>query len=239
MVSSDPRGAPVGRRVFLGVLGLGALGVAVGAPVQRGLSEALAPIQLRDPTGLTALLPLGNAFRFYSVTGGVQEADPATYRLTVDGMVRAPASYSLTDLAALPQVSYTRDFQCVTGWRVLDVAWSGVSVAALLDAAGPLAGANGVTFTSFDGAYTESLTLEQARGEDAIVATSMLGAPVTHDHGGPVRTHVGSMYGYKGTKWLSGITLTADQEPGYWERRGYDVAGTVGASNGRGDRPTS
>ena len=118
----------MGRRVFLGLVGLGALGVAVGAPVQRGISEALAPVQLRDPTGLSALLPLGNTFRFYSVTGAVTPADPAAYRLTVDGMVTTPASYSLADLAALPQDGYTRDFQCVTGWRVLDVAWAGVSL---------------------------------------------------------------------------------------------------------------
>ncbi|WP_460868162.1 molybdopterin-dependent oxidoreductase [Rhodococcus aerolatus] len=234
----DERGAPVGRRVFLGLVGLGALGVAVGAPVQRGLSEALAPVQLRDPTGLTALLPLGNEFRFYSVTGAVTPADPATYRLTVDGLVQRPGSYSLDDLATLPQTGYTRDFQCVTGWRVLDVAFSGVAVATLLDAAGAQDGADGVTFTSFDGTYTESLTMAQARASDAIVATSMLGAPVTHDHGGPVRTHVGSMYGYKGTKWLSGITVTRGQVDGYWKRRGYDVDGTVGASNGRQDSPT-
>ena len=47
------------------------------------------------------------------------------------------------------------------------------------------------------------------------------------------------MYGYKSLKWLSGIEVTATQVPGYWEGRGYDVDGTVGASNGRGDRPTA
>ena len=89
----------------------------------------------------------------------------------------------------------------------------------------PEAGA--VQFTSFDGAYTESLTLEAARGDDVVVALGMLGAAVTHDHGGPVRTHVGGRYGYKGTKWLSGIRLTREEVPGYWEERGYDIDGTI------------
>ena len=48
----------------------------------------------------------------------------------------------------------------------------------------------------------------------------MLGGPVTHDHGGPVRMYVDGQYGYKSTKWLCGIELTADEVPGYWEDRG-------------------
>jgi DMSO/TMAO reductase YedYZ molybdopterin-dependent catalytic subunit len=66
----------------------------------------------------------------------------------------------------------------------------------------------------------------------------MLGVPVTHDHGGPVRLHVAPMYGYKGVKWLSGIELTRAVRPGYWEERGYSVDGWVGSSNGRRDDPT-
>ena len=55
----------------------------------------------------------------------------------------------------------------------------------------------------------------------------MLGAPVTHDHGGPVRMYAGSMYGYKSTKWLSGIELAETETPGYWETRGYALDGTI------------
>ena len=55
----------------------------------------------------------------------------------------------------------------------------------------------------------------------------MLGGPVTHDHGGPVRMYAGGMYGYKSTKWLSGIELTDREVPGYWEPRGYDIDGVI------------
>jgi DMSO/TMAO reductase YedYZ molybdopterin-dependent catalytic subunit len=92
--------------------------------------------------------------------------------------------------------------------------------------------------TSFDGTYTESLTLEQARRPDVLVALRMLGGPVTHDHGGPVRLYVAPMYGYKSLKWLSRIAVTDHVIPGYWEHRGYDVDAFVGKSNARDDQPT-
>jgi DMSO/TMAO reductase YedYZ molybdopterin-dependent catalytic subunit len=232
-------GAPVGRRVLLGLLGLGALGIVGGTRLQNGLSAVLAPIQTRDPTGLAALVPLGNTFRFYSVTGGLDEASPSDYRLSVSGLVTRPGRHTMDDLRAMPQTSLVRDFQCVTGWRVPEVPWAGVRLGHLLDLAGPTREATAVRLTSFDGTYTESLTLEQARRPDVLVALRMLDGPVTHDHGGPVRLYVAPMYGYKSLKWLSGIELTREVVPGYWEDRGYSVDGWVGSSNGRRDDPTS
>jgi DMSO/TMAO reductase YedYZ molybdopterin-dependent catalytic subunit len=211
----------------MGLLALGAAGVVGGSWVQNGLSRLLAPIETRDPTGLVALLPLGDAFRFYSVTGSVPRQTAATYRLTVSGLVARPATYTLADLQAMPQTTLVRDFQCVTGWRVLEVNWAGVTLSALLDLAEPSAAATAVRFRSFDGTYTESMTLSQARRSDVIVALRMLGGPVTHDHGGPVRIYAASMYGYKSTKWLSGIELTQGEIPGYWEHRGYALDGTI------------
>ncbi|MCW2521799.1 MAG: Oxidoreductase molybdopterin binding [Frankiales bacterium] len=231
-------GPPVGRRVILGLLGLGAVGVVTGRVTQDGLARVLGPIENRDPTGLVSLFPVGDSFRFYSVTGSVPSRSAADYRLTVSGLVDHPQTLTMADLAALPQTSFTSDFQCVTGWRVRQVEWSGVALARLLDEVGVRAQAKAVHFTSLDGTYTESLTIEQARLSDVIVATSMLGKPVTHDHGGPVRMYVGPMYGYKSIKWLSGIQLTEAVEVGYWETRGYDVDGFVGHSNGRDDEPT-
>jgi DMSO/TMAO reductase YedYZ molybdopterin-dependent catalytic subunit len=228
----------VGRRVVLGLLGVGALGIVGGARVQRVMERVIGPLEERDPTGLLSLLPLGDTFRFYSVTHSVPQRDAADYRLRLSGLVERPATYSLADLQAMPQVSIVRDFQCVTGWRVPQVHWRGVRLSDLLDAAAPMAGATAIRLFSFDGTYTESLTLEQARLPDVIVALEMLGGPVSHDHGGPVRLYVAPMYGYKSLKWLSGIELTAEVVPGYWEHRGYAVNGFVGASNGRGDEPT-
>jgi DMSO/TMAO reductase YedYZ molybdopterin-dependent catalytic subunit len=232
-------GRPVGRRVVLGLLGLGTLGIVTGTRAQSAVSSFLAPIQLRDPIGLTSLLPVGNTFRYYSVTGSVPTRDAASYRLDVSGLVDRPTSLTLSDLQGMPQTALVRDFQCVTGWRVPQVHWSGVRLSTVLDHAGVQPEGKALRLTSFDGTYTDSLTLDQARLPDVIVALQMLGGDVTHDHGGPVRLYVAPMYGYKSVKWLSGIEVTDAVEPGYWEHRGYDVNGFVGTSNGRSvDEPT-
>ena len=231
------RGTPVGRRVFLGLLGLGAVGVATGAAVQDWLERTVGPIVGRDPTGLGALLPIGR-FRFYTVTGDFPVRSRARYRLRVDGLVDRPLDLSFAELTAMPRTGLTRDFQCVTGWRVSDVRWAGVRLRDVLDAAQPRAEARAVRFVSFDGAYTESLTLRQARRDDVLVAYELEGEPLSSDHGGPARLYVAPMYGYKSLKWLSRIELTTHVQPGFWEERGYDVDGWVGRSNGRSDEAT-
>ena len=109
-----------------------------------------------------------------------------------------------------------------------DVPWTGVRLADLLDRAAPTGEAVGVRFRSFDGVYSVNMTLDQARADDVIVALRMYGKPVTHDHGGPVRIYSGSMYGYKSTKWLSEIEVTPNNDPGYWEDRGYPLDGIIG-----------
>lgn len=94
-------------------------------------------------------------------------------------------------------------------------------------------------FVSFDGTYTESLTLAQARRSDVLVAYEMEGEALSSEHGGPARLYIAPMYGYKSLKWLETIELTRRVEPGYWEQRGYDVNGWVGHSNHRSDDPTA
>ncbi len=228
----------MGRRVVLSLLGLGGLGIVFGSKIQDGLERALGPLESRDPTGLLGLLPIGDTFRFYSVTHSVPIRDAADYRLRLSGLAANPATYTLADLQAMPQTEVVRDFQCVTGWRVPQVHWRGVRLSHLLDLAGPASTATALRLTSFDRTYSESLTLDQARLPDVLVALEMLDGPVSHNHGGPVRLYVAPMYGYKSLKWLSGIELTAEVVPGYWEHRGYSINGWVGASNGRHDEPT-
>ncbi|AKL67051.1 oxidoreductase [Streptomyces sp. Mg1] len=234
----DSEGAPVGRRVVLGMLGLGAGGLVAAPYVQRGTEALLGAASDKDPTGLTGLLPNGGGFRYYSVASSVPRRPEGDYRLTVDGLVERPATYGLDALRALPQTRVVRDVQCVTGWRVPATAFSGVRLSLLLDAAGVRPGARAIRFTCFDGAYSESLTLPQARRDDVLVCLRMRDEPVSHAHGGPVRLYVAPMYFYKSAKWISGITVTSEVRPGYWEERGYDVDAWVGRSNGRGDAPT-
>jgi len=215
------------------MVGLGALGVATGKWISNGISSA---VQSTAP-GLAAVIPAAGGFRIYTVTDGYPEVDRLTYRLHITGLVDRTLALSLDDLAKMQQTAMTKDFQCVTGWRVSDVPWSGVLLRDVLAAAGVQSDASALRFISFDGAYTESLSLDQGMRPDVLVATSMFGAPMEIRHGAPVRLYVAPMYGYKSIKWLSTIEVTDKVKPGYWEVRGYDTDAYIGASNGGTEDP--
>ena len=210
----------VGRRVFLGLIGLGAAGIVFGAKVQTFLSN---------------VLPLGDHFRIYSISGTFPVIPRSEYRLEVTGLVDRPQTYTLADLESMPRTTFVRDFHCVTGWSVSTVHWEGVRLSEILDAVGVQKAAAALRFESYDGADTESLTLDQARLPDVIVAYRMLDAPVTTEHGGPVRLYVAPMFGYKSLKWLSAIRVVDQVIPGFWEQNGYPLNGWIDGSTGATD----
>lgn len=225
----EGRGKPLGRRLFLAIAGAGTLGVVFGNQVQGAFSSLVAPIANAGGGGLGALVPGAARFRFYTVTGSYPLVEPAKYRLAVGGLVRRPRLWALDELKQAPRHELVHTFQCVTGWRVPDVTWAGVRLADLIDMAGPLPEAKAVEFTSYDGVYTESLTLDQAHRSDILVAYEMLGGPISRQHGGPVRLYVAPMYGYKSAKWLKSISLVPEARPGFWEQEGYPVDAWYGS----------
>jgi DMSO/TMAO reductase YedYZ molybdopterin-dependent catalytic subunit len=210
----------VGRRVFLGLVGLGAAGIVFGGKVQSFLSN---------------VLPLGDHFRIYSISGTFPVIPRSEYRLEVTGLVDRPQTYTLDDLESMSRTAFVKDFHCVTGWSVSAVRWEGVRLSEILDAVGVQKAATALSFESYDGADTESLTLDQARLPDVIVAYRMLDAPVTTEHGGPVRLYVAPMFGYKSLKWLSAIRVVDEVIPGFWEQNGYPLNGWIDGSTGATD----
>src|SRR5579872_5227460 len=159
---SDMGKVRVGRRAFIGLAALGAAGIALGADAQRFFGSKLG--------SLGSLLPGGDHFRIYTITGTLPYISRGRYRLKVSGLVDHPATFTLADLQAMPSYTMVKDFQCVTGWRVPDVHWKGVQLSQLLANAGVQSTAGAVSFDSYDGADTESLTLPQAHLSDVIVA---------------------------------------------------------------------
>jgi DMSO/TMAO reductase YedYZ molybdopterin-dependent catalytic subunit len=207
------------------MLGAGMAGLVAAPYLQSGWDKFLGVASRTDPTGLTGLLPNPGGFRYYSVAASVPHQDETDYQLKVDGLVDRPATYGLDALRALPQTRVVGDVQCTDGWRVPKTPFEGVLLSHLLDATGVRPEGKAIRFTCFDGTYSESLTLAQARRPDVLVALKMEDKPLTYDHGGPVRLYAAPMYFYKSAKWLSGISVTETVIPGYWEEYGYDIDG--------------
>ena len=118
------KGKPIGRRVVLGMAGIGALGVVFGAPVDGWVADVLQPLSSGSGSGIADLIPGSDYFQLYTVTSGFPEV-PHDYHLVLDGLVDKPLSLTVADLEAMPPTKLVRDFQCVTGWRVPGVHWTG------------------------------------------------------------------------------------------------------------------
>jgi ferredoxin-NADP reductase len=150
--------------------------------------------------------------------------DAESWRLRIDGHVRAPAEWSLADLRALPRSEYRGDIHCVTTWSKLGTAFAGVSVDALLDRVEPLPGARHVMACSYGG-YTTNLALDDLRGGRAWIVWEHEGRPLPRAHGGPARLLVPHLYFWKSAKWLRALRVMERHEPGFWERHGYHDRG--------------
>jgi DMSO/TMAO reductase YedYZ molybdopterin-dependent catalytic subunit len=187
------------------------------------------------PDGLRSALPSpGGGWRIYTVNPPTPRFDRRTWRLVIDGLVERPVQLSYAQVLALPAVDQTSDFHCVTGWSVEGVQWRGVRMADLLRLVRPTERAGAATFTSAERPYVDSLSISQALASDVLLAYAMQGRPLRREHGAPLRLVVPRMYGYKSVKWIERIRLTARQEIGYWEQRGYDEDAWVGRSSTQG-----
>jgi DMSO/TMAO reductase YedYZ molybdopterin-dependent catalytic subunit len=110
----------------------------------------------------------------------------------------------------------------VTKWSKLDTTWTGVSLDTLLE--GVRTEARYVTAWC-DGGYTTNLPLAELRDGKAWVAYRYDGRPFDPEHGGPARLLVPHLYLWKSAKWVRGLTLTVDDDLGFWERNGYHNRG--------------
>jgi DMSO/TMAO reductase YedYZ molybdopterin-dependent catalytic subunit len=140
------------------------------------------------------------------------------WSFTIAGEVDEARSWTWEELLALPSETFTVDVHCVTKWSKLDTTWTGVSVDTLLDGVATEAGH---VVAWCDGDYTTNLPLEDVTGGRAWVVHTYDGEPLDPEHGGPARLLVPHLYFWKSAKWVRGLTLTLDDEPGFWESFGY------------------
>jgi DMSO/TMAO reductase YedYZ molybdopterin-dependent catalytic subunit len=175
----------------------------------------------RQPESDAARLPPGQYLtRDFPVlsAGPTPHRSLADWTLSIDGAVGTARRWSWEELRALPSETFTVDIHCVTKWTKLDTTWTGVPVDTLLEGADPQS--EWVTAWC-DGGYTTNVPLEDLTDGKAWVVHEYDGEPLEPEHGGPVRLLVPHLYFWKSAKWLRGLTLTPDDEPGFWEGYGY------------------
>ncbi len=150
--------------------------------------------------------------------------DSGRWSLRVFGTVREAVTWDWAAFQAQRQVREVSDIHCVTTWSRYDNAWEGVSTRTVLATVQPLPGATHVVLHSHDG-YTTNLPLADFAAPGALLAHSWQGAPLSGEHGGPVRLIVPHLYFWKSAKWLQRIEFVAADKPGFWEVRGYHDRG--------------
>jgi DMSO/TMAO reductase YedYZ molybdopterin-dependent catalytic subunit len=130
----------------------------------------------------------------------------------------ASQSWTWSELMALPSEQVTVDIHCVTRWSKLDTSWRGVAIDTLLT---QMAQDARFVLAFCDGGYTTNLPLADVTGGRAWLAYQYDGAPLSPEHGGPARLLVPHLYFWKSAKWVRGLELRTEDEPGFWERYGY------------------
>src|SRR5919199_1735556 len=139
------------------------------------------------------------------------------WSFTIDGGAEL-VSWTWDEFQALPSETVRKDIHCVTKWSKLDTVWEGVSVDTLLAGVEHDAG---YVVAFCDGGYTTNLPLEDVTDGKAWIAFGYDDEPLEAEHGGPARLLVPHLYFWKSAKWLRGLTLTVEDEPGFWESFGY------------------
>jgi DMSO/TMAO reductase YedYZ molybdopterin-dependent catalytic subunit len=189
------------------------------APISRGFRRR------HSDDGEPGRLPPGQYLeRGFPVlsAGPTPRADLGTWTFSVDGEIDAPRRWTWEEFQALPGETITKDIHCVTKWSKFDTEWEGVSVDVLLAGVETEAG----YLTAYcDGGYTTNLPLDDVTDGKAWVAYGYDGEPLAPEHGGPARLLVPHLYFWKSAKWVRGLTLTIDDELGFWEQLGYHERG--------------
>ena len=144
------------------------------------------------------------------------------WTFTVGGALDPARTWPWAQFLELPAQEVTVDIHCVTKWTKLDTTWKGVAIDTLLDGVDT----RGRWVTAFsDGGYTTNLPLEDLTGGRAWVAYEYAGEPLHPEHGGPARLLVPHLYFWKSAKWVRGLTITMEDQPGFWEGYGYHDRG--------------
>ncbi len=150
----------------------------------------------------------------------------AAWDFTLRGADGRSTRWTWDEFIALPRQTTTKDIHCVTKWSKFDTVWEGVSIDTLLaEAASKGIASSPYVLARCDGGYTTNLPLEDLTGGKAWIAFADDDEPLDPEHGGPARLLVPHLYFWKSAKWVRGLSLREEDEPGFWESNGYHLRG--------------
>jgi DMSO/TMAO reductase YedYZ molybdopterin-dependent catalytic subunit len=156
--------------------------------------------------------------------GMVPRFDKETWDFKVWGLVEQPLRLTYDELLTLPHASFQADIHCVTRWSLFDSTWQGVPVRQVLKLARPKPEARFVLVHS-ENNFTANLPLSDVDREPALLAYRRNGEDISPEHGWPLRLFVPHLYFWKSAKWVRGLELLAEDQPGFWEQYGYHMRG--------------
>jgi DMSO/TMAO reductase YedYZ molybdopterin-dependent catalytic subunit len=225
------------RRVFLKrSLSLGALAMLTGCEltdqesVQRvlmGMSSWNDGVQqwLFNPNRLAPEFPesrITRPFPYNAYYGEeeVPEIDGSTYKLELAGMIKDKKPWTLTELAALPQVTQVTRHICVEGWSAIG-KWSGVRFSDFLARIGADTSAKYVGFQCADD-YYGSIDMATALHPQTQLSLRYDNEELPPKYGYPMKLRIPTKLGFKNPKLIAAIFVTNEYPGGYWEDKGYN-----------------
>lgn len=156
--------------------------------------------------------------------GAAPKVDLETWQFKVSGLVEKELTLTWEEFMSLEKVTLDAEFHCVTQWSRLQNTWEGVAFNEVMKLIKLTPEAKYVMAHCYGG-YSTNLSLDVATDDDVLFAYNHDGKPLSRDHGGPLRLVVPKRYGWKSAKWVNGLEFMAEDEPGFWEIRGYHMKG--------------
>jgi DMSO/TMAO reductase YedYZ molybdopterin-dependent catalytic subunit len=186
--------------------GLYGLGETLTYAAQRlltrhALAREFSPSQISKTPFANEVAPLGEPFK------RLQEAGFADWRLSVDGLVAHPASFSLAEIKSFPSRSQITHLACEEGWSYI-AEWIGAPLFHILDAVGTLPQARYVVYRSIQPDWWESIDMADSMHPQTLVTYGMNGSDLPVRFGGPLRLRVPRQLGYKSVKYITRLTIT-------------------------------
>lgn len=133
----------------------------------------------------------------------------AGWRLTIDGLVAHPSSFSLAELKSYPSRTQITQLACEEGWSFI-AEWMGVPLSHVLNLVGVVRQAKYVVYLSLDSEWWDSIDMSEAWHPQTLLTYAMNGSDLTADHGAPLRLRLPRQLGYRSVKYIHHITLTDD-----------------------------